>query len=407
VANLKMRIFSENIKTLAAALVATCIAQALLIIWGFNSIANPIGDLDFAYHPWIQNMILGHYVLGLNHHWVYPIGALVPIYVAWLIGHGENFIGGWYAAEVAFQLLAISIFLKFGRATERLQLVFWYLVFMVLLGPVAVSRIEAFAVPLALIALGRILDGKTGIAISTINAWIKVWPVVFIASAITASKDRLRQIVWAFAISSGLVLAALALGGNLADIFSFVTDQSNRNTQVESIFALPSLWYGAVSQTQPVVYNQLMLTLEVSGKYSNLGNIFSAPMLALALSAAIYLGLRAAKRSRNNFQLTALLTLNIALALIAFNKVGSPQYIDWLIVPVLFVMATSLNGTKIYLAAMLIVCALTDIIYPVIYGQILSVQPEALSVLTIRNLLLLGLWIVSICQLARFARATK
>jgi hypothetical protein len=402
-----MQIFSESFKTLAAALVATCIAQAVLIIWGFNSIANPIGDLDYAYHPWIQNMISGHYVLGLNHHWVYPIGALVPIYIAWLISHGENFIGGWYLTEVAFQLLAVSLFLNFGRASSRLKWVFWYLVFMVSLGPVAVSRIESFAVPLALITLGRILDGKTGVALSTINAWIKVWPVVFIASVVTATKDRLRQIAWAFSISAGLVLAALVVGGNLADLFSFVTDQSNRNTQVESIFALPSLWYGAFSHTQPVVYNQVMLTLEVSGKYSHLGSLLSAPLLTLALVAAILLGWRAAKSSQNNLQLTALLTLNLALALIAFNKVGSPQYIDWLIVPILFVMATSLKGNKIYLVAMLVVCALTNIIYPVIYGQILSEQPEALAVLTLRNLLVLGLWLASICQLTGFARATR
>ena len=402
-----MQIFSESFKTLAAALVATCIAQAVLIIWGFNSIANPIGDLDYAYHPWIQNMISGHYVLGLNHHWVYPIGALVPIYIAWLISHGENFIGGWYLTEVAFQLLAVSLFLNFGRASSRLKWVFWYLVFMVSLGPVAVSRIESFAVPLALITLGRILDGKTGVALSTINAWIKVWPVIFIASVITATKDRLRQIVWAFSISAGLVLAALAVGGNLTDIFSFVTDQSNRNTQVESIFALPSLWYGAFSHTQPVVYNQVMLTLEVSGKYSHLGSLLSAPLLAMAVFGAILLGWRAAKCSQNNLQLTALLTLNLALALIAFNKVGSPQYIDWLIVPILFVMATSLKGHKIYLVAMLGVCTLTNIIYPVIYGQILSEQPEALAVLTLRNLLVLGLWLASICQLTGFARATR
>jgi len=400
-----MRFSFDHFKSLAAAIFATAITQAVLIFWGFHSVGTPIGDLNFAYRPWIHNMVNGNYVLGINHPWVYPVIALVPIYAAWLIGHVHHFVTGWYVVEVAFQILAISIFMKFGRAAQRLQYVFWYLGFMLLLGPVSVSRLESFAVPIALIALGQLLDGKTGVVLSTINAWIKVWPAVFIASVITTTKDRLRQVVWVLSISAGLVLAALALGGNLADIFSFVTDQSNRNTQVESIFALPSLWYGAYSHTQPVLYNPTMLTIEVSGKYSHLGSLLSAPLLALAVASAIYLGWRAASRATNNLQLTALLTLNLALALIAFNKVGSPQYIDWLIVPVLFVMATELERNKIYLGAMLIVCALTNIIYPQIYGQILTEQPGGLTVLTIRNLMVLGLWVATTWQLIGLARS--
>jgi hypothetical protein len=331
----------------------------------------------------------------------------VPIYAAWLIGHVHHFVTGWYVVEVFFQLAAISIFMKFGRAAERLPLVFWYLVFMILLGPVSVSRLESFAVPIALITLGSLLDGKSGVVLSTINSWIKVWPAVFIASVITAGKDRLRQVIWAISISAGLVLAALALGGNLADIFSFVTDQSNRNTQVESTFALPSLWYGAISHTQPVVYNQVMLTLEVTGKYSHLGRLLSAPLLAISIAGAICVGWLAAKKTDNRLQLMSLLTLNLALALIAFNKVGSPQYIDWLIVPVLFAMASSLKHNKIYLSLMSLVCALTNVIYPLIYGQILTEQPGGLTVLTLRNLIVLGLWVATSWQLIAFLRSKR
>jgi len=401
-----MRFSVEHFKSLSAAIVATALTQAVLIFWGFHSVGSPIGDLDFAYRPWIHNMVTGHYILGINHPWVYPVIALVPIYAAWVLGHVHHFVTGWYIVEVAFQILAISIFMKFGRAIERLQLVFWYCVFMLLLGPVSVSRLESFAVPIALITLGQLLDGKSGVVLSTINSWIKVWPAVFIAGVITAGKDRVRQLVWAVSISVGLVLAALVLGGNLGDIFSFVTDQSNRNTQVESIFALPSLWYGAFSHTQPVVYNQVMLTLEVTGKYSHLGKLLSAPLLAISIGGAICLGWLAAKKFANTLQLTALLTINFALALIAFNKVGSPQYIDWLIVPVLFAMAVALKHSKIYLSVMLIVCALTNIIYPQIYGRILTEQPDGLTVLTIRNLLVLGLWAATTWQLYRLTRGS-
>ncbi len=398
-----MRFSIQNLKALMAALTATALAQAVLIYWGFHSVGTPIGDLDFAYRPWIHNMVTGHYILGINHPWVYPVLALVPIYAAWMIGHVHHFVTGWYIVEVAFQLIAVSIFMKFGRASARLVLVFWYLAFMILLGPVSVSRLESFAVPLALMALGQLLDGKSGVIHSTINALIKVWPVVFIASIITTAKDRLRQLLWALSISLGIVLAALAIGGNLADIFSFLSDQAKRNTQVESIFALPSLWYGAMSHTQPVQYNPVMLTLEVHGKYSHLGQVLSAPLLILSLSLAIALAYLAAKKSTSVIQVTALLSFNLALALIAFNKVGSPQYIDWLIVPVLFVAATRCDFSKLYLGAMAVISGLTAIIYPEIYGQILTEQPLGLSVLTLRNLLVLALWVFTSVQLARLA----
>lgn len=402
-----LKLTSENLKALAAALVATCIAQLVLIYWGFHSVGTPIGDLDFAYRPWIQSMLSGHYLLGINHAWVYPVLALVPIFAAWSIGGSEHFVTGWYIVEVVFQLIAVSIFMKFGRATERLSLVFWYLAIMVLLGPVAVSRLESFAVPLALIAVSQMIDGKSGVVMSTINTFIKVWPVAFIASVITTSKDRLRILVWAGSITLGLVLAALAAGGNLSAIFSFVTDQSNRNTQVESIFALPSLWHAAFSHTQPVVYNQAMMTLEVVGKFSQIGKTLSMPLLALSISGAVALGLFIVKKTVGTIQLTALLTFNITLALITFNKVGSPQYIDWLIAPVVFLLASGVKKSKWYLSLMLVICVLTAIIYPIMYGQILSEQIDGLTVLTLRNLLVFSLWAATSWQLVTLARQAK
>ena len=79
-------------------------------------------------------------------------------------------------------------------------------------------------------------------------------------------------------------------------------------------------------------------------------------------------------------------------ALIAFNKVGSPQYATWLAVPVILGLVTSANlgGRSFRTPAImaLTIATLTQIIYPYLYGFLISVNPVMLIVITARNVLL-------------------
>jgi hypothetical protein len=56
---------------------------------------------------------------------------------------------------------------------------------------------------------------------------------------------------------------------------------------------------------------------------------------------------------------------------------------------------------------MLVICVLTAIIYPIMYGQILSEQIDGLTVLTLRNLLVFSLWAATSWQLVTLARQAK
>jgi hypothetical protein len=104
----------------------------------------------------------------------------------------------------------------------------------------------------------------------------------------------------------------------------------------------------------------------------------------------------AARRRPPVTELLPLLSLALVTCLIAFNKVGSPQFMSWLAVPVLFGLVTAHAGggrsfrSPAIIAA--VIGALTQAIYPYLYADYLSLDGQLLIAGTIRNILILVLF---------------
>ena len=79
--------------------------------------------------------------------------------------------------------------------------------------------------------------------------------------------------------------------------------------------------------------------------------------------------------------------LALVVTLIAFNKVGSPQFMSWLAAPTILglVMRGAAWRTPAILVAVL--AALTQVVYPYFYDWLLVAHPVMVGVLTLRNLL--------------------
>ena len=77
------------------------------------------------------------------------------------------------------------------------------------------------------------------------------------------------------------------------------------------------------------------------------------------------------------------------LDLIVFNKVGSPQYMTWLVVPVVFGILAGAERINLVAVSLLFTSGLTWLIYPVFYNEILQSEVFGTSLLTLRNLILL------------------
>jgi hypothetical protein len=96
-------------------------------------------------------------------------------------------------------------------------------------------------------------------------------------------------------------------------------------------------------------------------------------------------------------------SLAAVLDLIVFNKVGSPQYYGWLIVPAILGLIERVPNWTIVIGWLTSILALTGLIYPDIYGHILKSQPWATAILTIRNVGAVALLLFALVRLVELA----
>jgi hypothetical protein len=259
-------------------------------------------------------------------------------------------------------------------------------------------------VPIALIAVMLIADHpKWGGALLAVAAWIKVWPAAIVLAAFIALKARAAVAMSVLVVTVAVVALALPFGSVLA-LVSPITQQTSRGLQVEAITATPWLWAAAAGTPGArVYYDQGILTWQVLGDGTALAADLMTPLLALTVLVIAALGLLAVFRGANELELFPVLALALVMTLIVMNKVGSPQFATWIAVPIVLGLAWQRWGGRSFAvpaALGLTIAGLTQIVYPVLYSQLLSLDIELLAVLTARNLLYLVLWAWAIQQIA-------
>ena len=135
------------------------------------------------------------------------------------------------------------------------------------------------------------------------------------------------------------------------------------------------------------------------------------PVLAVVALAVVALGGWATARGVRSTELLPPLALALVTTLIAVNKVGSPQFMAWLAVPVVFGIACSAAGQassfRVPALLTLALAALTQLFYPYLYGHILGVEPAMIAVLTTRNALLFVLLAVAVRAMVRAPRGRR
>jgi hypothetical protein len=88
--------------------------------------------------------------------------------------------------------------------------------------------------------------------------------------------------------------------------------------------------------------------------------------------------------------------LALVMAFIVINKVGSPQFMLWLVVPVIAGILTVGRRFLVPAVLALALAALTQVVYPYLYGFLLLVNPAMVLVLTVRNALEVVLLVVAL-----------
>ncbi|WP_169053898.1 glycosyltransferase 87 family protein [Agromyces sp. H66] len=352
----------------------------------------PLGDVEGVYRVWATNAADGYVRMGIDVPWVYPILAFAPMTAALAFGP-DWYSQTWLGIVVLLDAVAFAILLGRRRLSRTRRLAAWWWVgFLALLGPIALGRIDAITVPIAMAGLlwaaGR---PRVAAVLLTIGAWVKVWPAALLGALVVASRRRGEVATVAVALSAGIVGASLIAGSGL-NALGFVAEQAGRGLQIEAPLALAWLWQIAAGvDGVGIVYDREILTFQIEGPGADVAAALTTPVMAAGVVAVLLLGVRAARRGAGFGRLLPPLALAFVLVLMLANKVGSPQFVTWLAAPV--VLGLVLRPRRFAVPALLAagIALVTQLIYPYWYERLLMAHPVLVLALTVKVLLLVVL----------------
>ncbi|WP_369370102.1 hypothetical protein AB1046_14960 [Promicromonospora sp. Populi] len=384
----------------------------ILQAWVFDG--QILGDVNL-YEWWVRNgMNAGSWPV-FDYDWVYPLGALAPMWVPALFTESTHaYYWVWMGMVTAANACAVIVL---GQARPRGRVAVWYwLAFLVALGPIWIGRLDGLLAPIILVAL--LVAAKRpalAMALATVGAWIKIAPgAVALALAATASsaKGFLRNVVLPGAAVCAVVIGVAFAGGAQDNVLDVFGEQGERQLQVEAVAATPftvaRLWDSSIQ----VEYDDVIYTYEVLGERADaVAQALDVALPIAAIGIALLMWWAARPRPDRVGDILLIGAAAELLALMVFNKVGSPQFIAWIGPPIAAAIAlgTRSQGTRRtwFLPALgtVIVARLTMEIYPLQYPEFLGGWPLATSIGALRNALLVALLVGAIVRLVQVARS--
>ncbi|MFE0653826.1 glycosyltransferase 87 family protein [Streptomyces sp. NPDC059534] len=368
---------------LAAVWLLTRAGMVLLLLRDSLGIGG-VGREVALYEHWYGQFAQGTFPPG-DATWQYPPGAglviMSPGILPWLT---------YFQAFVTLTLLADAVVaLALARAdSARLTHGAWIWVCglpLLLHLPLARYDVQTTALAvLALLALGARSTAahQLGGALAGIGAMVKVWPVL---TLIGTPRGRTTREAWtAAAVTALALLATLALF--FSESLGFLRQQGSRGIQIESLggtalaaVRAAGVWPGRVEFRYGA--------FEYVGPYvSSIGH------LALLLTVAAFGWLLLWRvRARHWTAATPLdAAFTAVLLFTATSRVISPQYMIWLI-GLAAVCLTSRHTVMRPVALLLLpAAALSSLAYPVLYADVVAGTPTGLTVMLLRNALLLA-----------------
>ena len=401
---------------LAVLWLAFVLAHLYVAMVGWRMPALPMGDTVFVYEPWARNALGGGAIVGVTESWVYPQLALVPMLLAqglsqlihplfpgaYAVG-SASYVVAWSILVTVLDAIGFAFLLRGTRArrsrARRGAALFW-MAALVLLGPIAMFRINAITVPLAIIG-GLWLFSRPAVAsaLFTIGAWIKIWPGALFVAGLALLRGRIRMMLSAAIVTFVVVLGLVLLGGG-KNLLGFLSQMSGRGLQIEAVGATPLLWLTQIGVTR-IEYSRDILTFQLTGPGVDLVAAVLTPLMALGVLAVAALAVWKLRAGASARRLLPATMLALVAVLIACNKVGSPQFQVWMLAPV--VLWCLSDGPRVRVPAILLLIdyALTQAVYPVVYDQLLAAQALPIALLSARNILVVVICVVAIRAIVR------
>lgn len=390
------------------------LAVHAVVAWlGWVLPAQPMGDVVLVYQPWSSAALGGGPVVGITESWVYPQLALVPMLLAQLLavpftvalGQQAGYLIGWALLVTLCDLLGFAALVGRGGTRRRRVAAWFWIGALLLLGPIAMYRIDAITVPVV-VAGGLWLAHRprVGAALLTIGAWVKIWPGAVVVAAIAAGRRSWQVLLSAASVTIVIigVLLMLGAGGNL---LGFLGMQTGRGLQIEAVGATPFLWM-VVAGAARIEYSYEILTFQITAPGADLVSMLLTPLMVLVVAGILVVGALRARGGAAWQRILPPLTLALVTGLMVTNKVGSPQFHTWLIPPVILWIVFDRARSRTAGVLVLVLCTLTFAIYPLTYDQLLRAAALPMLLLTARNLLLVVLLVHAVHAVVRVPRGS-
>ena len=329
------------------------------------------GDVDL-YNFWAKGLVKGIFPID-DSMWQYPpLAGVVFAIPQWIFG---NALTGFIVFMIVIDLLILITLLmtglnrfKFNSASTSLNGLsgawFWVL-WPILMGPLALTRFDVVPTLFALLALIALSNKKIRPYLSGfllgIGALVKLWPMLLF---VIYPKKVLKKVSASFV--STLVLMILFMSAWSVGFTNFLNNQTSRGLQVESIAATPFVLaklFGA-NVEYPFRYGSLEVQAAFVTEIGFLLNLFTL-IVFIILFVMNY-------QNKLNYLNLVDKALVIVMISIALSRVFSPQF--WVWVGGLSALALINKETKLKKVIVLLSISafLTQLLYPGQYVQLLS-----------------------------------
>jgi hypothetical protein len=350
------------------------------------------GDVTGAYFT--HHLALIHGLLPYRDFtFEYPPGALLLHVFPWVAGHSRNaFFVLWIVQMLAIDVSIRIAIERIGRRTGAAEAVWasWaWTVAGPLLGGLTLVRNDLLACGLVAWSAVFLIERRPRLAGALVGIAIlaKLWPVVLLVALAMTRLPVRRRLVASAAAAAVPVAAALTAWGMFGPmVSSLLSYHGRRGLQVESLAAWPILVATRLHGHRPATESTFGSTNLVGHPAVVAGTTY----VSVAVVAAI-LGTVWWRHRRTGLTVAHALSCAAAClgASMAADKVFSPQYAVWLLVVV--ALAGACGGADRRTIVLAGACvALTGLVYPNFYADVVLAHTGALVVIGLRDLVLLA-----------------
>jgi len=347
------------------------------------------GDLG-SYEPDARALLDGRVAYG-EVDLEYPPGSLPVIVLPVLATPAVGYRTAFVALSLVLDAAGFVALLRLGRLEGSRAGAWLWLAGVPLLGPLAVTRLDLLPAVATIWACERIAAGRGSVP----GGWLglgavaKLYPGLLVLPMLAAT--RRANLLWGAAAVAVLgLLPFLPVASALTvDVLGYHLD---RGVQVESTWATPLLVAGSAGA--PVFPSFSYGAHHMEAALAPLLKTLASASALAALGLGTWLSWRAGRGGGRDSQERARVAIEGAfvtmLALLATGSVFSTQYVLWVLALGAAVCCAPASPLRAPALLLVPITVLSQAGYPFLYDRLVSMEPLAVGVVGVRNVLVVG-----------------